>query len=160
MLAARNERQIVPISSMGPVRDNLDLISGGLSFTPDRAKQLVELFLNRMSGCGPDCGCGPVLPQRPSTANGLPTVAPNSLNPDAIHPVLTRFFERVLTGQAGAKDLLRITITNFLDPYNFDIRQVMKCCTHHVLPSGHVIPFCAYNTLYRTGHLKLPPIVG
>ncbi len=102
LLAARHGRQIVPISSMGPVRDNLDLISGGLSFTPDRAKQLVELFLNRMSGCGPDCGCGPVLPSShvlPSSPV-LPSVSPRpSLLPtatpiaaDGIDPVLVRFF--------------------------------------------------------------------
>lgn len=34
----------------------------------------------------------------------------------------------------------------------------MKCCTHHVLPSGHVIPFCAYNVLYREGHVPLPTL--
>jgi hypothetical protein len=34
----------------------------------------------------------------------------------------------------------------------------MKCCTHHVLPSGHVIPFCAYNVLYRDGHVPLPEL--
>ena len=34
----------------------------------------------------------------------------------------------------------------------------MKCCIHHVLPSGHVIPFCAYNVLYREGHLPLPTL--
>ncbi len=34
----------------------------------------------------------------------------------------------------------------------------MKCCIHHVLPSGHVIPFCAYNVLYRDGHVPLPPL--
>jgi hypothetical protein len=78
--------------------------------------------------------------------------------PQAFDPVLQRFFGRVLTGQASAKDLLRITITSFLDAYNFDIRQLMKCCTHHVLPSGHIVPFCAYNTLYRPGHLPLPPL--
>jgi hypothetical protein len=42
--------------------------------------------------------------------------------------------------------------------YNFDVRRVMKCCLAHVLPSGHVVPFCAYNTLYRDGHLPLPPL--
>jgi hypothetical protein len=26
------------------------------------------------------------------------------------------------------------------------------------LPSGHVVPFCAYNTLYRDGHVPLPPL--
>jgi 7,8-dihydro-6-hydroxymethylpterin dimethyltransferase len=35
---------------------------------------------------------------------------------------------------------------------------VMKCCIHHVLPSGHVIPFCAYNVLYRDGHVVLPQL--
>jgi hypothetical protein len=34
----------------------------------------------------------------------------------------------------------------------------MKCCIHHVLPSGHVIPFCAYNVLYREGHVVLPAL--
>jgi len=68
------------------------------------------------------------------------------------------FFTRVLDQQLGAENLFRITITSFLDAYNFDVRRVMKCCTHHVLPSGHVIPFCAYNVLYRDGHVPLPAL--
>jgi hypothetical protein len=54
--------------------------------------------------------------------------------------------------------VFRITITSFLDAYNFDLRRLMKCCIHHVLPSGHVIPFCAYNVLYREGHVPLPTL--
>ena len=34
----------------------------------------------------------------------------------------------------------------------------MKCCLAHLLPSGHMVPFCAYNTLYRDGHVPLPPL--
>ena len=34
----------------------------------------------------------------------------------------------------------------------------MKCCLAHILPSGHVVPFCAYNTLYRDGFVPLPPL--
>ena len=34
----------------------------------------------------------------------------------------------------------------------------MKCCIAHLLPSGHMVPFCAYNTLYRDGHVPLPPL--
>ena len=56
------------------------------------------------------------------------------------------------------EDVFRITITSFLDAYNFDVRRVMKCCVHHVLPSRHVVPFCAYNTLYRTGIVSLPEL--
>ena len=64
----------------------------------------------------------------------------------------------MLAEKLGAENLFRITITSFLDAYNFDVRRVMKCCTHHVLPSGHVIPFCAYNVLYREGHVPLPEL--
>ncbi len=54
----------------------------------------------------------------------------------------------------------RITITSFLDAYDFTLRRLMKCCTHHMLPSGHIVPFFAYNVLYRDGHVKLPPLVS
>ena len=60
--------------------------------------------------------------------------------------------------QLSQADVFRITITSFLDAYNFDVRRLMKCCIHHVLPSGHVIPFCAYNVLYREGHAVLPAL--
>jgi hypothetical protein len=68
------------------------------------------------------------------------------------------FFAKAIEKELGSKQLLRITITSFLDAYNFDVRRVMKCCTHHVLPSGHIIPFCAYNVLYRNGHVPLPEL--
>lgn len=66
------------------------------------------------------------------------------------------FFSRALAEQLSPSDVFRITITSFLDAYNFDVRRLMKCCIHHVLPTGHVIPFCAYNVLYREGHVPLP----
>src|ERR1700730_13178726 len=68
------------------------------------------------------------------------------------------FFRRALAEELSPADVFRITITSFLDAYNFDVRRLMKCCIHHVLPSGHVIPFCAYNVLYREGHVTLPPL--
>lgn len=52
-------------------------------------------------------------------------------------PVPKQFFGRVLTGQSSAMDLLKITTTSFPDAYNFNIRQLMKCCTHHALPAGN-----------------------
>ena len=57
-----------------------------------------------------------------------------------------------------ASDVFRITLTAFLDAHTFDTRRVMKCCLAHLLPSGHIVPFCAYNTLYRDGHVPLPPL--
>ena len=68
------------------------------------------------------------------------------------------FFSRVLQEDLGSEDVLRITITSFMDAYNFDVRQLMQSCVHFVLPSGHVIPFDAYNVLYRDGHVPLPSL--
>ncbi|OYP37091.1 molybdenum cofactor biosynthesis protein MoaA [Rhodopirellula sp. MGV] len=152
MLAAREGDRIVPLSDAAPLTENLDLIAGGISFTPKRAKELIEIFLSRASHCGSDCDCGDVVQLG---AIGNSTANPSTKPTD---PVLDKFFARVLTESATARDLFRVTITSFLDAYNFDVRQLMKCCTHHVLPSGHVVPFCAYNTLYRPGHLQLPPL--
>lgn len=66
------------------------------------------------------------------------------------------FFTRALSTDLGAMDMFRITTTSFMDVYNFDLRQLMKSCVHHLLPTGHLIPFDAYNVLYRDGHLPLP----
>ena len=70
----------------------------------------------------------------------------------------SEFFARALAERLSPADVFRITITSFLDAYTFDVRRLMKCCIHHVLPSGHVIPFCAYNVLYREGHVALPAL--
>lgn len=69
-----------------------------------------------------------------------------------------QFFTRALTEQLHPKDMFRITTTTFMDAYNFDVRQLMKECVHFVLPSKHVVPFSAYNVLYRPGHVALPPL--
>ena len=93
-------------------------------------------------------GCAP-LRMRTATAR-RPT--------DPVETAAAEFFARALAEQLAQSDVFRITITSFLDAYNFDVRRLMKCCIHHVLPSGHVIPFCAYNVLYREGHVVLPAL--
>ena len=151
MLAAQDGKQIVPLSRAADVRQHLDLLAGGISFTQERSQKIIELFLARQSHCGSDCGCHE-LPSFQTSPDG------NGISPEE-ERVLSSFMARVLSGTATATDLFRVTITSFLDRYNFDVRQLMKCCTHHVLPSGHIVPFCAYNTLYREGHLTLPSLV-
>ena len=69
-----------------------------------------------------------------------------------------QFFTRAMTEDLNPRDMFRITTTSFMDAYNFDVRQLMKECVHFVLPSGHLVPFSAYNVLYRDGHVPLPPI--
>jgi uncharacterized radical SAM superfamily Fe-S cluster-containing enzyme len=125
----------VPISRIIDVRKHLDLIANSVVYTPARARQLVARYLDSAGGCG--CGpggCGPADPR------------------------LDDFVVRALAEKLGGADVFRITLTAFLDAYTFDTRRVMKCCLAHLLPSGHVVPFCAYNTLYRDGHVPLPPL--
>ncbi|MEM2953735.1 MAG: radical SAM protein [Candidatus Bathyarchaeia archaeon] len=38
----------------------------------------------------------------------------------------------------------------FMDRYNFDIDRVKRCVIHYVTPDLRIIPFCAYNNIYRT----------
>lgn len=172
LLAARDGEKIVPLTRFASALGNLDLLAGGISFTRERSQQLIEAFLSRASHCGSDCGCGPNATSSATTSDsqlvslGAGSSATMSkqqevtLQTSSDQELLNAFFAKVLGQQASAQDLLRITITSFLDVYNFDVRQAMKCCTHHVLPSGHIVPFCTYNTLYRPGHLKLPELTS
>ena len=43
-----------------------------------------------------------------------------------------------------------VMITDFMDPWTFNVKNLMKCCKEFLLPDGRQIPFCAYNTVgYR-----------
>lgn len=42
-----------------------------------------------------------------------------------------------------------ITIKPFMNSWDFDVRRIMKCCVHQVTEDNKLIPFCAYNTIYR-----------
>lgn len=37
----------------------------------------------------------------------------------------------------------------FMDRYNFDLNRVKRCVIHYITPELKVIPFCAYNNIYR-----------
>ncbi len=52
---------------------------------------------------------------------------------------------------AELKDhIFMIMITDFMDPWTFNVKNLMKCCKEFLLPDGRQIPFCAYNTVgYR-----------
>ena len=38
---------------------------------------------------------------------------------------------------------------HFMDPYNFDIDRVERCCIHYATPDLRLIPFCSYNIFHR-----------
>jgi len=47
-------------------------------------------------------------------------------------------------------NMFMIMFQDFLDPWTFNQKNVMKCCKEILLPDGKQIPFCAYNNVgYR-----------
>jgi uncharacterized radical SAM superfamily Fe-S cluster-containing enzyme len=50
---------------------------------------------------------------------------------------------------ALAEKVKLILVQPFMDAWNFDVRRVMKCCVGEITPDNKVVPFCAYNNIYR-----------
>ena len=49
-----------------------------------------------------------------------------------------------------AQHMIMIMLQDFMDPWTFNQKNLMKCCKEFLLPGGKQIPFCAYNTVgYR-----------
>jgi 7,8-dihydro-6-hydroxymethylpterin dimethyltransferase len=171
--AYRHGSTVIPLTRFIDPKDSIDLLANGITFTRPRARQLIETYLSKLNlGCcaGGNCDTGPalvslesLLPQggrgategSHSDRSGLAESNGHEANSDS---AAQQFFAKALAENLSPRDVFRITITSFLDAYNFDIRRLMKCCVHHTLPSGHVIPFCAYNVLYREGHVALPAL--
>jgi len=40
-----------------------------------------------------------------------------------------------------------VQVHGFMDRHTFDLKRLMKCCIHELLPDGRAVPFCAYNNL-------------
>ncbi len=52
--------------------------------------------------------------------------------------------------EAFADRMFMIMLQDFMDPWTFNQKNVMKCCKEILLPDGYQIPFCAYNSVgYR-----------
>src|SRR5262249_39398429 len=49
-----------------------------------------------------------------------------------------------------ARRIFMVMLQDFMDPWTFNQKNVMKCCKEILLPDGKQIPFCAYNNVgYR-----------
>lgn len=49
-----------------------------------------------------------------------------------------------------ADRMIMIMLQDFMDPWTFNQKNLMKCCKEFLLPGGRQIPFCAYNSVgYR-----------
>lgn len=146
--AFRDNEHMLPLARFVDLENHLDLLSGRITFNRERARELIAEYLSRQP-----CGIGGC---PPGAQIGLDAI-PEHLSENDLR-LAGEFFQRAMTEQLDPADMFRITTTSFMDAYNFDVRQLMKSCVHFMLPSGHLIPFSAYNVLYRDGHVPLPPL--
>ncbi len=52
--------------------------------------------------------------------------------------------------ELSPEQFFMINTHGFMDEHTFDLKRLMKCCVHELLPDGRAVPFCAYNNLgYR-----------
>ena len=154
---------VTPLARFIDLDQHLDLLSGRITFTRQRAGELIRQVMARQCCDSPFC-CGdppdggqfwPVEKlDRMADLNGSQAERPTS--GATLSDLAQSFFQQALSEQLEQEDMFRITTTSFMDAYNFDLRQLIKSCVHFVLPSGHIIPFSAYNILYRDGHVPLP----
>lgn len=61
---------------------------------------------------------------------------------------------RIESGPLTYQNVFRVLIMQFIDAWNFDVRAMKKSCVHIAQPDGRLIPFEAFNLLYRDGHAK------
>jgi uncharacterized radical SAM superfamily Fe-S cluster-containing enzyme len=161
----------IPLTRLIDAHGHPELLANGIAFTKPRVRALVEQYLGALACGGGDCGCGPAkldlssLDGTPSPRPSFDLLAAGARNGGQTLAILDQqlpagrdFFAKALAERLTTRDVFRVTITSFLDAYNFDLRRLVKCCVHHILPSGHVVPFCAYNVLYREGHVPLPTL--
>jgi uncharacterized radical SAM superfamily Fe-S cluster-containing enzyme len=120
-------RRVIPIPRLLDVDDYLDFVANRTM--PDLSAELqpvLESLWSMAAVMGSD-----------QTTGNLTCVAcskvPLPLDPDRLRE---HFFG--------------IQVHGFMDQHTFDLKRLMKCCIHELLPDGRTVPFCAYNNLgYR-----------
>lgn len=163
--AFRTRGSVVPLPRFIDVRNHLDILANGIVFSRNRARDLIETYLGKLNCCGRERNANAANRSAATVADDNESLPIDPIRFDSrgapnLDEAAAEFFSRALAERLSPEDVFRITITSFLDVFNFDVRRLMKCCIHHVLPSGHVIPFCAYNVLYREGRAVLPALRG
>ena len=155
--AYRQNGQVLPLARFIDLENHLDLLSGRITFNRQRAQDLIAEYLGRQPCAVGGCSPVEIIQQLATLESPESKSSSDDLSPAQIEAAIG-FFTSAMTQQLDPADMFRITTTTFMDAYNFDVRQLMKSCVHFLLPSGHVIPFSAYNVLYREEHVPLPPL--
>jgi 7,8-dihydro-6-hydroxymethylpterin dimethyltransferase len=128
--AVKSGDEYVPVMRKVKLEGYLELIDNTMDF---RAEEIVKNAVTRALTPGVSCDClrlkdeiGEILPE------GYLKWTPRQR---------AEFIDR---------STFRITITSFVDRYNFDAKSIKKECVHVITPDLKRIPFSAYNMLHRS----------
>ncbi len=126
--AVVNNGDVIPITRLLDVDDYLDFVTNRT--VPDLSAELqpvLEALWSMAAVMGSD----------DTTDNLTCAVCDLSLPLSAI-------------GELGPESFFLVHVHGFMDAHTFDVKRIMKCCIHELLPDGRAVPFCAYNNLgYR-----------
>lgn len=122
----RKDGQAIPITRLVNFEKNLDFIKNTMYMNPQHmVKQLGKKIFSMSFNSYKDL-------------QGLSCCAP-----------ITAILSRKRLSQFANHEMFRIIIKPFMDANTFETKRVMKCCIHFILPNKTLVPFCAYNALYR-----------
>lgn len=123
--AYREGEELIPIPRLLNVDDYLDFITN--RSVPEMSTEIREVLEGLWSMSA--------VPGSEKTTGNLTCVACN-MNvplPADLDTLRRKFF--------------MIHVHGFMDEHTFDLKRLMKCCIHELLPDGRAVPFCAYNNL-------------
>ncbi|HEX3643660.1 MAG TPA: radical SAM protein [Ktedonobacteraceae bacterium] len=129
-------KKVRPLPRYIDVKSYLDVIGNQINFRVEDMKGVVGSALMRLWSAS--------MPL--STVNALHDFS-------CCLPVAPQALSQAEHGSLLYENMFRIVIIAFMDAWNFDVRSAKKCCVHHVLPDGKIMPFCSYNTLHRPKYM-------
>jgi uncharacterized radical SAM superfamily Fe-S cluster-containing enzyme len=129
-------KKVKPLPRYIDVRSYLDVVGNQINFRIDDVKDVVGSALMRLWSASTPL----------STKNALYDFS-------CCFPVAPQAMSQKEHGALLYENMFRIVIIAFMDAWNFDVRSAKKCCVHHVLPDGKIMPFCSYNTLHRPKYM-------
>lgn len=127
--AVKKDGRFVPVTSKIQLDNYVELIDNTMDF---RAEDVVKKAIIKSIAKGIACDCLKLK--------------------DEITAILPVDYVKWTTAQRADfidKNTFRITISSFIDMYNFDAKSIKKECVHVITPDLKRIPFSAYNMVHR-----------
>jgi 7,8-dihydro-6-hydroxymethylpterin dimethyltransferase len=130
MYAVKKDGEFVPITSRIKVEGYLELIDNTMDF---RAEDVLKNAVARSITKGIGCDCFKLI--------------------DEVTAILPSGYVKWSPKERADfinTNTFRITISSFIDMYNFDAKSIRQECVHVITPDLKRIPFSAYNMLHRS----------